>query len=356
MTPTAAQAAQPHAPAARRPRGVARRPRRPRGWVAWGLGALLGLVALLAGGGLSYQALATARDVRAYPPPGQLVDVGGYKLHIRCMGQGSPTVVLESGAAGPSPLWGWVQPEIATTTRVCAYDRAGLGWSDPSPHPRDAATITAELHALLQRANVAGPYVLVGHSFGGKYVRLFAARYPVETAGLVLVDASHPDQFTRIPEGRAEYAAPARMARLFPVLARLGLLRLTGYPAIDPALPAPQRAELDAVMRTTQLAVANRDEFLATPATDAQVRAAGTLGALPLAVVTATDHGTAAHLEHYWRSLQDELTGLSSNSVHHIIDGATHTSLVNDRRHAAATSDAIRQVVDVARRRQPPTP
>jgi pimeloyl-ACP methyl ester carboxylesterase len=325
-----------------------------------GVLALAAVLVALASAGAVYQAVAAARDRQAYPPPGQLVDVGGYKLHIRCMGQGSPMVVLESGAAGPSPLWGWVQPEIATTTRVCAYDRAGLGWSDPSPHPRDAATITAELHALLQRANVAGPYVLVGHSFGGKYVRMFAARYPVETVGLVLVDASHPDQFTRIPEGRAEYAAPARMARLFPVLARLGLLRLTGYPAIDPALPAPQRAELDAVMRTTELAVAYRDEILATPATDAQVRATGSLGSRPLAVLTATDHGhppeTAAHLERYWRGLQDELAALSSNSVHQIVDGATHTSLVSDRHHAAATSDSIRRVVEAVRTGRPLAP
>jgi pimeloyl-ACP methyl ester carboxylesterase len=257
-------------------------------------------------------------------------------------------------------VWGWVQPEIATTTHVCAYDRAGLGWSDPSPHARDAVTIAAELHTLLQRANVAGPYVLVGHSFGGKHVRMFAAQYPVVTAGLVLVDASHPDQFTRTPEGRAEYTTPALMARLFPVLARLGILRLIGYPATDPALPAPQRAELDVVMRTTQLAVAYRDEMLATPATDAQVRTTGTLGSLPLAVLTATDHGyppeRAAHMEQFWRSLQSELAALSSNSVHQIMEGTTHTSLLNDRLHAQATSDAIRRVVGAARSGRPLAP
>jgi hypothetical protein len=156
------------------------------------------------------------------------------------------------------------------------------------------------------------------------------------------------------------YTTNARLARLFPVLARLGILRLLGYPAIDPALPAPQRAELDAVMRTTQLAVAYRDEILATPATDAQVRATGALGSRPLAVLTATDHGhppeTAAHMGQFWRGLQDELAALSSNSVHRIIEGATHTSLVNDRLHAGATSDAIRQMVEAVRTGQPLAP
>ena len=125
--------------------------------------------------------------------------MGGYQLHIHCLGEGNPTVILEAALPGASAHWGWVQPDIATTTRVCAYDRAGMGWSDPGPEPRDAQTIASELHTLLDNARIEGPYVLVGHSFGGLYARMYTAQYPDEVAGMVLVDSTHPDQWTRLP-------------------------------------------------------------------------------------------------------------------------------------------------------------
>jgi pimeloyl-ACP methyl ester carboxylesterase len=334
--------------------------RRKYGFFFWTRRVLLVLVValvVLGGTGAIYQAVATAFDQRAYPPPGQLVDVGGYSLHINCMGQGSPTVILEGGLAEASPFWGWVQPGAATTTRVCAYDRAGLGWSAPSPKPRDASTMAEELHTLLQRAKVAGPYVLVGHSFGGKYVRLFAAQYPSDIAGVVLVDSSHPDQFARTPAGTQQYDTTAHIATVFPLLARLGILRAIGYPAIDPALPEQQQAMLKTQLWTAQLADTFRDEYLVTPTTDAQVRATGDLGALPLVVLTATDHGyppaSAAEMEEYWRGLQAELVHLSSNSVQRIVAGATHPSIVTDRQHAQVTIAAIQQVVEAARTGQP---
>jgi pimeloyl-ACP methyl ester carboxylesterase len=122
-------------------------------------------------------------DARAYPPPGKMVDVGGYRLHIHCTGSGSPTVVIESGWGDMSASWGWVQPEVAKTSRVCAYDRAGVGWSEPSPHPRTAREFAKELHTLLANATEPGPYVLVGHSLGGYTVRVYAHDYPAEVAG-----------------------------------------------------------------------------------------------------------------------------------------------------------------------------
>ncbi len=345
------------------PTGTAVQPqraRRKRGFFFWTRRVLLVLVialVALGGAGAIYQAVATALDQRAYPPPGQLVDVGGYKLHIHCLGQGSPTVILEGGLGESSPFWGWVQPGAATTTRVCAYDRAGLGWSEASPKPRDASTMAEELHTLLQRARIGGPYVLVGHSFGGKYVRLFAARYPGDIAGVVLVDSSHPDQFARTPAGAMQYTSGARIAAVFPALVRLGIPRVIGYPAIDPALPDRERAELETQVWTTQLADTFYDEYLVTPTTDAQVRATGDLGALPLVVLTATEHGypptTAAEMEDYWRGLQAELVHLSSNSVQRIVVGATHGSLLTDRDHAQATIAAILQVVTAARTGQP---
>src|SRR5262249_28852565 len=156
--------------------------------------------------GAVYQAIATQSDKRDYPPPGQLLDVGGYRLHLYCVGQGSPTVIFEAAADMMSVDWSWIQPEIAKKTRACAYDRAGMGWSDPGPEPRDANQVSTELHTLLTHAGIAGPYVLVGHSAGGLYVRVYAAHYPEEVVGMVLVDPGHPDMPTRIPEMQAHNA------------------------------------------------------------------------------------------------------------------------------------------------------
>src|SRR5262245_3211505 len=157
-------------------------PRRARRALLW----LLVAVVALAGTGAIYQAAATARDARRYPPPGQLVNVGGYRLHLYCAGEGSPTVVLEAVSGGLAIDWAWVQPEGARTTRVCTYDRAGRGWSEPGPAPRDARQLARELHTLLRNAAVPGPYVLAGHSAGGLFAREYAAQYPDEVVGLVL--------------------------------------------------------------------------------------------------------------------------------------------------------------------------
>src|SRR5215207_4893422 len=170
--------------------------RRRRGLGFWIRRVLLGLIGsliVLAAAGALYQAVATTIDRRSFAPPGRMLDVGGYQMHISCTGQGSPTVLLEAGAGTPSGVWAWVQPELTQQARVCAYDRAGLGWSEPGPHPRDAGSVAQELHTLLQRAGETGPFVLAGHSLGGQYALMFAQRYPEETAGLVLIDAQHPD-------------------------------------------------------------------------------------------------------------------------------------------------------------------
>src|SRR5215210_8856488 len=154
----------------------------------WLVVVLLALAVL----GAIYQAIATELAERAYPPPGEMVGVGGYRLHINCVGQGSPTVLLDSGMGMFSAQWVRVQREVSGTTRVCAYDRAGMGWSEMGPDPRDAKQVSSELHALLGGAGIEGPYVLVGHSFGGLYMQTYAARYPDEVAGVTLVDSSQP--------------------------------------------------------------------------------------------------------------------------------------------------------------------
>ena len=218
-------------------RGVARR----------ALTCLGVLLLTLTAAGPAYQRVATAVDAHRYPPPGRLVDVGGYRLHIYCTGSGRPTVVLDALFPGTVSNWAWVQPRIARTTRVCAYDRAGLGRSDCGPTPRDARQHARELQALLTRAQIPGPYVLVGHSLGGLSVRVFAAEHPSEVAGMALVEASDPDAWARLgqPEG---VGVDHRELTAAPVLGGFGVFRLGlvhSYPP-DPDLPAQQRAELQA--------------------------------------------------------------------------------------------------------------
>src|SRR5215216_1306877 len=192
-------------------------------WLLYPVIALLALAAI--GGG--YQTLAEAADTRAYPMPGRLIDVGGHRLHLSCTGAGAPTVVLEPGAGGMSSILGWIAPAVARDTRVCVYDRAGRGWSEPADTAQDGAQIVTDLHTLLQRGSVPGPYVLAGHSLGGLYVLTFAARYPDEVAGLVLVDSTAPKSAAKpaaaSPGDWGSYDILGRVSALVSAAARLGL-------------------------------------------------------------------------------------------------------------------------------------
>src|ERR687893_2992419 len=315
-----------------------------RGFV-WLVAGLLALAVI----GAIYQAIATQIDQRTYSPPGEMVDVGTHSLHINCLGEGSPTVILEAANLGMSAHWVRVQQQLAQTTRVCAYDRAGMGWSESGPEPRDARQVSSELHTLLEGAGIEGPYVLVGHSYGGLYARMFAARYSEEVAGMVLVDSSHPEQFSRSPEGRAMYEQTRRMGAVLPFLTRLGAIRLSNYFPAHPDLPSQQRAQIEAFNSSTQHVVTTVEEFRATPETTAQVRSTGSLGDKPLAVVSAGEQPSS------WLEMQEELATLSPNSIHRVVDGATHVSLLYDKSDAQVTSAAIEQVVEAVRTDRPLT-
>ena len=323
--------------------------RRPGSWIRRGLvWMIVGLLALAVIGAV-YQAIATEIDQRTYPPPGELVNVGNHSLHINCVGEGSPTVILEAANGGMSAHWAQVQQQVAQTTRVCAYDRAGLGWSEPGPEPRDAERVSGELHALLEGAGVEAPYVMVGHSYGGLYARRYAARYPDKVAGMVLVDASHPEQFTRSPEARAMYEQTRRLGAVLPLFTRLGVIRLTNFFPAHPDLPQQQRAQVEAFNSSTQHLVTTTAEFSATPETAAQVRGTQSLGDKPLAVISAGEQPPG------WLEMQAELAALSSDSTHRIVDGASHESLLYERRDARVSSAAIVQVVEAARTDRPLT-
>jgi pimeloyl-ACP methyl ester carboxylesterase len=205
--------------------------RRGRGCLRW-LGGFMVVVLGLMLIGAVYESLAEAADVQAYPPPGQMVDVGGYRLHINCTGTGSPTVVIDAGLGDWSASWSsWVQPEVAKTTRVCTYDRAGLGWSEAGPLPRTAEQFAKELHTLLQHASIPGPYVLVGHSMGGLTVRVFVHEYAADVAGVVLIESMNPRQAKPSAEGTPP-AAATHSSGFSPLTlaARIGLVRLLAWP------------------------------------------------------------------------------------------------------------------------------
>ena len=186
--------------------------------------AFLAVVIALAGAGALYQAVAS-RQGRRFPPPGQLIDVGGHRLHAVCRGQGSPVVLLESGIAASSVSWTVVQPGIAAFTRVCAYDRAGLAWSDARSCPTNFSRIVDELASVLAHVARHDRCVLVGHSFGSFVVRAYAARHPGQIAGLVLVDP--PTEWLTMTPQRARMLWGGRsLSRIGAVLARLGVVRV----------------------------------------------------------------------------------------------------------------------------------
>lgn len=247
---------------------------------------LIGLAMLLAASGALYNALDLRRLRKAYPPPGKVYAVNGHAMHLYCTGAGSPTVVLESGHAESFLVWGKVQPDLSQTTRVCSYDRAGLGWSEAVDGPRDADHIAAQLHDLLATAGIDGPLVLMGHSGGGLYIRSYAARYPAQVAGLVFLDASTLGT-APLPASIAALDHHGALAMgLFKAAIALGIPRAMGACSTPPpgfgATANLWRA--DACKPDYVTAVAR--EQAAGPASRAEVRQAGDFGDLPVLVLS----------------------------------------------------------------------
>ena len=196
-------------------------------------------LAVLAAVGGGYEKVSEVRDASVLT--GRLIDVGDHKMRISCIGSGSPTVILEPGLGEAGAMMaGWIQPGVATSTRVCVYDRPGRGWSESAAHPQDAVANAADLHTLLALADVDGPYVLVGHSSGGAYVKVYAAEYPDQVAGLVLLDAQPSEALTKLPDYPTDYAALRKGMALAPSLARTGAMRLF-YKTAVAGLP-PERS------------------------------------------------------------------------------------------------------------------
>jgi pimeloyl-ACP methyl ester carboxylesterase len=292
-------------------------------WLGASLATLLGLLLV----GYIVEPLAEAADAKAYSPPGQLVDVGGYRLHINCTGTGGPTVVIVAGLGDWSTTWGGhVQPEVAKSTRVCTYDRPGLGWSEAVPLPGDAAQFARELHTLLQNANIPGPYVMVGHSLGGFVVRIFAHDYASEVSGVVLVDSMNPKQVTQSLSGKL-----ARLYSLQAVLARFGIGRLlVKLPAIAPSMPPNEAAYYPLYIRPQSLQ-ASASEYQGLPASAAEAAAVKSFDDLPLIVLTAKLNDNPG-----WTAWQTELLQLSSHSQHLFAENSGHTIQIDEPKAAVA--------------------
>jgi pimeloyl-ACP methyl ester carboxylesterase len=299
--------------------------------------------------GVAYQTVATEMNKGKYTPRGQLYTVNGHPMHMVCMGQGSPAVILEGGATAESLWWYWVQQQLADHTRVCAYDRAGLGWSEVANGSRDPLTIADDLHGLLQEAGVAGPYLVAGHSFGAVWARIYAAQYPQEVPGIVLVDS------TVIP-GESDYPSWKTFNEVVQVglwaMTRTGVLRLTvsgqfqasGYPAdIAQELSAQQA-------RNQTFDTTYAETIAAMPAFIEAAAPAENLGSLPMAVLWA---GAGPMGGEHLAEIRTAMAGYSSNSTTLIIEDADHGSILGNEGYAQQVTDAILDVIEAAETGEP---
>ena len=313
-----------------------------------------GLVFVLLLAGVVFQLVVTKIDERRYPAPGEMVDAGGYDLHLYCRGEaGAPTVVMDSGLGGTVLDWQLVQPEVEEFARVCTYDRGGMGWSEPGDQPRTSQQIVKELHTLLGNAGVEGPYVLVGHSFGGTDMQVYASRYPDEVAGMVLVDSALEDE-EQLNVTKALQPSPL----LLKVYATIGLTRLPyTLGGATPGIRSPEledeqaaisshRKHIFAVADETSSLGASFDENRADPMS---------LGDKPLMVLTAGSvqtEGTglsqeqADQLDELHNESQAALARRSENAKQIIAEDSGHYIQVE---RPDLVIDAIRQVVEAAR-------
>lgn len=307
-------------------------------WVGLGFCCLIFTLVL---SGFVYQFISTKMDKGAFPCPGRLVDVGGYRLHLQSMGSGGPAVVLDSGLGGSGLSWFLVQPEIAKFAQVVSYDRAGFGWSDPSPFPRTSLQIVEELHATLTNANIPKPYILIGHSFGGNNVQLYAATYPDEVLGIILVDSAHEDHFRKLPPNPFE-SKWMQNSKVVYLMSKIGLTRLLSnlYSKQMPSfIPDSMKAIHIALASTTkcQLSMAEESRLLAQSLQQMENADRSSIRNKPCFVLTAgqeadlsvygmsEEHQKTAHAIYVaWRELQTDLVSKFTNARQLIAEHSDH--------------------------------
>lgn len=311
-----------------------------------GILIFVGICSLAALIGGVYQMRATAADLKAHPAPGRMVNVNGLNYHLNCIGAGSPTIILEAGLGESSLSWYPVQAKLAQTTQVCVYDRAGLGWSDPTDEPMSPEQVAANLDVLLRNASITPPFVFVCHSRGGIFCRNFYHQFPREVKGLVLVDSTHEQSpFREYRYAKVDYFKQQVQMLVAPVLSRIGIIRLMGWANAD-RLPSPLPPDILAAKTAVQnrtdttLAVVNEIAVM-RKGLDSSTLPPPSLGDLPLVVLTsgkgidsalAEREATASNssvenavaIARIERTAQQELAALSSNSKHVIAEKSGH--------------------------------
>ena len=323
--------------------------------IAVGLGGLLVLAIVF---GASAEAVMRSRAARNYPAPGRLVDIGGRHIQLDCRGAGSPTVILESGLDNLGSLsWALVHDSIATTTRTCAYSRAGIIWSDADRGGFDSKRVSEDLHAALLKAGERGPFVVAGHSLGGPYALLFTGLYPSEVAGLVFVDASHPDQLERLRKATGNsMQPPTGMLSAVAALSWTGIIRLVPDGASPKLPPAAIRA---AGAYTSKSLGPTLRELKALSGTFNAAGQYRQLGDRPVVVLTAMapmgddvlksagltrDQGDRMRAE--WKLLHDDEATWSTHSRHELVPDATHYIQLD---RPDVVIKAVREVVGAVR-------
>jgi pimeloyl-ACP methyl ester carboxylesterase len=279
-----------------------------------------------------------------------LYTVNGRQMHINCVGEGSPTVILQAGGGAESLWWYWVQNQLAAHTRVCAYDRSGYGWSDPTENPREALTIVEELHLLLEEAGIDAPYVMAGHSYGAVFTRIYAAQYPQDVIGIVLIDSAVliPEQFTdqaAFDQWRTQWTGAHT---LFQMATSIGLTRLVDPSQFQAAgYPAEIAFELTALHARNQVIDTDVGEFvtgywsLVNAASDAE-----NLGDLPMIVLWASETIAAFDTNIVgFAAAREEISVYSSNSITRYVEGATHSSILGNEQYAQQITNAILDVI-----------
>lgn len=309
------------------------------------LRAASGTVALIAAVtalGATYEAIAGSSDRSTYPPRGRLFDVGGYRMHLDCRGEGAPTVVMDAGLGGSSLDWSLVQANLAGTVQVCTYDRAGMGWSEPRPGPRTPAHIAEELHLLLTEADLPGPFVLVAHSLAGKTVRMFASAHPEDVAGMVLVDARSEliDALTPETEADAFDSALEMQGVVYSVARHFGVARVFGSGLVGAPLLSPSTATEIAILMTQAPAIDETTrEGKARSADDAEL-AGATLGSMPLVVIAS---GASMAKIPNWPLAQQRLAALSTQGSLIVADHASHAVQLDA---PGIVIDGVKQVLE----------
>lgn len=330
-------------------------------WLKWILLGLLALLILATIVGVIYEALGRRNAQTNFPPTGKMVDIGGRSMHIDCRGSGSPTVVFESGLGTGGTLdWTLVHDRIASFTRACAYDRAGIMLSDPKDTPQRASAVADDLHALLKAADITDPVVLVGHSIGGPYTRTYVGRYGEQVAGLVMVDPSHPDQIARLGKLVSIDVHPKKVSLLVntaTLLSRTGIVRLLFSRADQGARPKDDADRIAAYSSSSIKGAKSEVDGFDSTMDDA--REVHSFGDRPVIVLTALKPfkpdelqkmgmtaAEGAAFKQEWATMHAEQAAMSSHGRQQIVSDAGHYIQIDQPDRVV---DAVREVVNEVR-------